>query len=128
MSTDRIRVGIIGLKPGESWASVAHVPALRSMPDRFNIAGVANSRLERAMLAEGFVGRVLSSSMHGCGGNWGPAAGNLARLGYLLDASNGATLLTIPLGHTLAALRDVLGDITEVSALWAGSMLSIVRR
>jgi len=212
MSADRIRVGIVGLKPGESWAGVAHVPALQSMPDRFVIAGVANSRLEssraaaealgiprafanadeliaspdidavtvtitvpqhlpvvksaleagkhlhceaplgnglaeveamaalargndgvavvglqarvappvlylRALLTEGFVGRVLSSSVSGWGGNWGPTAENLARLGYLLDAGNGATMLTIPLGHTLAALRDVLGDVTEVSAL-----------
>jgi predicted dehydrogenase len=28
-------------------------------------------------------------------------------------------MLTIPLGHTLAALRDVLGDIAEVSAMLA---------
>ena len=31
--------------------------------------------------------------------------------------ANGATLLTIPFAHTLAALRDVLGDLTEVSAV-----------
>ncbi|MFZ0792001.1 MAG: sigma-54 dependent transcriptional regulator [Chromatiaceae bacterium] len=61
----------------------------------------------RALLTEGYVGRVLSSTLRGWGGNWGPTAANLARLGYLLDASNGATLLTIPLGHTLAALRAV---------------------
>ena len=212
MNTELIRIGIVGLKPGESWAGVAHVPALRSMPDTFIIAGVANSRLEssraaaealgiphafasadeliaspeidavtvtitvpqhlavvkaaleadkhvyceaplgnglaeaeemaalargknvvavvglqarvapemlylRELLAEGFVGGVLSSSMTGWGGNWGPTARNIKRLGYLLDVSNGATMLTIPVGHTLAALRDVLGDVTEVSAL-----------
>lgn len=212
MSTETIRIGIVGLKPGESWAGIAHVPALQSMPDKFSIAGVANSRLEssrsaaeavgiprafanaqalidspeidavavtitvpqhlevvkaalaagkhvyceaplgnglaeaeemaalarekpvvtvvglqarvapeilylRELLSEGFVGRVLSSSLCGWAGNWGPTAGNLKRLGYLLDVHNGATMLTIPLAHTLAALRDVLGDVTEVSAL-----------
>lgn len=38
---------------------------------------------------------------------------------YLLDRSNGATLLTIPLGHTLAALLDVFGEIAEISAVLA---------
>ena len=32
---------------------------------------------------------------------------------------NGATLLTIPVGHTLAALRDAFGDIAEVSSVLA---------
>lgn len=212
MTRERINVGIIGLKPGESWAGVAHVPALQSMSDDFAIVGVANSRLEssraaaealgiphafasaedlvaspqidavvvtitvpqhlavvkaaleagkhiyceaplgnglaeaeemaalarakgvvavvglqarvapeilylRQLLADGYVGRVLSSNMTGWGGNWGPTASNIARLGYLLDKDNGATMLTIPLGHTLAAVRDVLGDVTEMSAL-----------
>ncbi|MET0091160.1 MAG: Gfo/Idh/MocA family oxidoreductase [Candidatus Thiodiazotropha sp.] len=212
MSTDKIRIGIVGLKPGESWAGIAHVPALQSMPETFAITGVANSRLEssrlaaeavgiphafanaqalidspeidavtvtitvpqhlevvkaalaagkhiyceaplgnglaeaeemaalardkpgvtvvglqarvapeilylRELLSEGYVGRVLSSSLRGWAGNWGPTAGNLKRLGYLLDKRNGATMLTIPLAHTLAGLRDVLGDVTEVSAL-----------
>jgi predicted dehydrogenase len=51
MSTEVIRVGIVGLKPGESCADVAHVPALRSMPDKFIIAGVANKRLESSRAA-----------------------------------------------------------------------------
>jgi predicted dehydrogenase len=71
----------------------------------------------RQLLADGYVGRVLSSTMTGWGGSWGPTMSNVERLGYMLDADNGATMLTIPLGHTLAAVRDVLGDVTEVSAL-----------
>ncbi len=39
--------------------------------------------------------------------------------GYLLDRRNGASLLTIPVGHTLAALRHVFGAVAEVSALLA---------
>ncbi|SJM36037.1 hypothetical protein [Mesorhizobium delmotii] len=38
---------------------------------------------------------------------------------YLLDRANGATMLTIPVGHTLAGLRDVLGEIAELSAVLA---------
>ncbi|MCW2308899.1 Gfo/Idh/MocA family protein [Rhodobium gokarnense] len=212
MTQGKIRVGIIGLKPGSSWAGVAHVPSLQALADDFVIAGVANSTLDsskaaaaaigipnafasaddliaspeidavtvtitvpqhlavvkaaleagkhvyceaplgngleeaeemaalardkglvavvglqarvapevfhlRKLLDDGYVGRVLSSSLSGWGGNWGQTTSNVARLGYLLDAANGATMLTIPLGHTLAALRDVLGDVTEVSAL-----------
>ena len=35
---------------------------------------------------------------------------------YVLDRANGATMLTIPFGHTMAAVRDVLGDVVELSA------------
>ncbi|MFC6198342.1 Gfo/Idh/MocA family protein [Ponticaulis profundi] len=212
MTQDKIRIGIIGLKPDESWAGVAHVPSLKLLSDDYEITGVANSNLEsskaaaealgipnafdnadaliaspdidavtvtitvpqhikvvraalnagkhvyceaplgnglaeaeemadlarskdlvavvglqarvsppvlymRKLIAEGFVGRVLSSSLSGWGGNWGATASNISRLGYLLDKSNGATMLTIPLGHTIAAVCDVLGDFTEISAM-----------
>lgn len=49
----------------------------------------------------------------------GPSIENEKTSAYLLEAENGATLLTIPVGHTLAALRDVLGDIAEVSTVIA---------
>ena len=38
------------------------------------------------------------------------------RNAYLLDLENGATMLTIPFGHTMAAVRTVLGGIIELSA------------
>jgi predicted dehydrogenase len=202
-------VGIIGLQPGRSWGAVAHVPALRSMPDDFEIIGVANSSREsaeaaasacdlprgfasfddllacpevdvvavtvkvphhlalvgqtiaagkhvycewplgngleearelarlakaqnvvgvvgtqarvapeilylRQLMAKGFVGEVLSTSLIGSGGIMGPTIE--ARNAYLLDRTNGATMLTIPVGHTLAAVQDVLGPIKDVSA------------
>ena len=43
MTHRRLRVGIVGLHAGRSWASVAHVPALRALSDSFEIAGVANA-------------------------------------------------------------------------------------
>lgn len=216
MADQRLRVGIIGLQPERSWAALAHVPALRALADRFEIAGVANSSrasaeaaatacglprafadtdelvtspdvdvvavtvkvpnhyalvakaLEagkhvfcewplgnglaeaeeladlarrsgvlavigtqarvapevlylRELLAEGYVGDVLSTTVTGWGRTWGPTVQSIATSGYLLDETNGATLLTIPVGHTLAALRDVLGDVTTVSSVLARS-------
>ena len=212
MTKNKIRVGIVGLKPGESWAGVAHVPSLQALSNEYEITGVANSTLAssraaadalgiphafenadaliaspdidivvvtiivpkhlavvkaalaagkhvhcesplgnglreveemaelarakgvvatvglqarvapevlyvRKLLAEGYVGTVLSSTLTGWGGNWGQTASNIDRLGYLLDKANGATILPIPLAHTLAAVQDALGTVTEVSAL-----------
>lgn len=42
MPKKRIRVGIVGLDSGHSWGAVAHLPALRSLPDDFEVVGVAN--------------------------------------------------------------------------------------
>lgn len=221
MESRKLNVGIVGLKPGESWAAIAHVPSLRALSDDFVIAGVANSSLEsskaaaealgiasaypdafamiadekidlivvtitvpqhlavvkaaleagkhvyceaplgngaaearemaalaretnvvavaglqarvapeilylRKLIEDGYVGKVLSSSLAAFGGGWGAGASNVKRLAYLLDKKNGATMLTIPLGHTLAAVRDVLGDIVEISALLA-NRIPVVR-
>jgi predicted dehydrogenase len=73
----------------------------------------------RELIAEGFVGEVLSSTLVAHGRGWGGTIDSRKNGGYLLDAKNGATMLTIPLGHTLAALRDVLGDIGALSAVLA---------
>ena len=73
----------------------------------------------RRLIEEGFVGGVLSSSLTATRGGWGASIPSKAVSGYLLDHVNGATMLTIPVGHTLAAVRDVLGDLSEVSALLA---------
>jgi len=214
MKTPRLRVGIVGLQPGRSWAARAHVPALRALSEIYAIAGVANTSPQSAELAaaaiglprafasvaelvtspevdlvavtvkvphhheivkaalragkhvycewplanglaeaeelaalarasgvvcvvgtqavvapeiehvrrlivDGFVGDVLSTSLVARGGGWGGSIPSKRISAYLLDRANGATLLTIPVGHTLAALRTVLGDVAEVSAVLA---------
>lgn len=68
----------------------------------------------RELVADGYVGEVLSTTLVGSGGQWGPDTD--AAHAYLYDRANGATLLSIPLGHTLAGLREVLGEIGSVSA------------
>lgn len=73
------------------------------------------------LIADGFVGNVLSTTLVGRGGalQGGGSIPDKKTWAYLLDRSNGATLLTIPVGHTLAALRHVFGEITEVSSVLA---------
>lgn len=68
----------------------------------------------RRLIADGYVGEVLSTTLIGSGGQWG--AETDAAHAYLYDRSNGANLLTIPLGHTLAGMQEVLGPIGTVSA------------
>lgn len=41
-------MGIVGLSAGRGWATAAHVPALRSLADVFEIVGVANTTLKSA--------------------------------------------------------------------------------
>ncbi|UOK73319.1 Gfo/Idh/MocA family protein [Ancylobacter polymorphus] len=214
MEKARLRVGIVGLQPGRSWAARAHIPALRALGESFELAGVANSSLQsaeqaaaacgiprasgsvdelvacpdidivavtvkvphhldlvskaaragkhiycewplgnglaeaeemaalvgrqgvmgvvgtqarvapgilklRKLVADGYVGDVLSTSIVARGRAWGAAIDSRATGGYMLDRANGATMLTIPMGHALAAFRDVLGEIAEVSAVTA---------
>ncbi|MFS0735905.1 Gfo/Idh/MocA family oxidoreductase [Sphingomonas sp. 1P06PA] len=69
------------------------------------------------LIADGYVGDVLSTTIVADGNAWGPQA--TSDYAYLYDASNGATMLTIPIGHTLAGVRDVLGEVGAVDARFA---------
>src|SRR5256885_704359 len=66
------------------------------------------------LLSEGYVGEVLSTTMVGLS-----IAGDV--LGqpnaYMLDKTNGANLLTIPVGHSLDILNYVLGEFADLSAV-----------
>jgi predicted dehydrogenase len=59
----------------------------------------------RQLIADGFVGEVLSTTLVARGGGWGGSIAEKKISAYLLDRANGATMLTIPVGHTLAALQ-----------------------
>jgi predicted dehydrogenase len=217
MIRQRLKVGIVGLQPGRSWAARAHIPALQALADSYEIVGVANTSLASAqraaaeiglprafanvaeliaapevdvvvvtvkvphhlkivtaalkaskhvycewplgnglaeakelaalarakgvlgvvgtqarlapeieylrhLIADGFVGKVLSTSLVARGRGWSGFIDSVVEkniTAYLLDRANGATMLTIPLGHTLAAVMDVLGEVAEVSAVLA---------
>src|SRR5437667_391537 len=64
------------------------------------------------LVAEGYVGRVLSTTLIGCAPNWG---GTIDRA-YQADRANGANLMTITGGHQIDALCHCLGEFRELAA------------
>src|SRR2546428_329548 len=207
--TKRIRVGIIGANPDRGWAAQAHIPALKSLSDDFEITALSTSRRESAdaaaklfgvpvafdnhqdlvnsaavdvvavtvkvphhlelataalnagkavycewplgnglneaetlaalaktkgvlavaglqarsapsaayvhdLVQQGYVGEVLSTTLVGSGMGWGPTVEPFNT--YLNDKKNGATMLSIALGHAADALCYCLGEVRELSA------------
>src|SRR5438128_884961 len=207
--TKSIRVGIIGANPDRGWAAQAHIPALRSLPDDFEITALSTSRRESAeaagrrfgvafafdnhqdlvnspvvdvvaitvkvphhlelataalaagkavycewplgngldearrlaalakkqgvlavaglqarsapavayvhdLVRQGYLGEVLSTTLIGSGMGWGPTVEPFNI--YLNDKKNGATMLSIALGHAAEALCHCLGEVRELSA------------
>jgi len=68
----------------------------------------------RDLIKQGYVGEVLSTSLIGSGMGWGPTVEPFNA--YLNDKKNGATLLSIALGHAADALCHCLGEVRELSA------------
>jgi predicted dehydrogenase len=75
-------------------------------------------RYLRDLVADGYVGEVLSTTLVGSAGRWG-ADVESAGQHYLLDSANGATMLTIPFAHTLDAVASVLGEPEDLTATLA---------
>lgn len=67
------------------------------------------------LVRSGYVGEVLSTTLVGSGGVWGEEVE--AANAYLNDRANGATMLSIPFGHTIDALNYVLGEWDDARAL-----------
>ena len=105
-----------GLAEARQLAELAEVKGVVAV-----VGNQARAALEiehlRQLIADGFVGKVLSTTLVGSGGNW--ADETTEELYYLFDEKNGATMQAIPLAHTLAAMRDVLGDYGPLSARFA---------
>lgn len=80
----------------------------------------------RKLLEDGYVGEVLSSCITAQGRSWGPVHTDFKNRAYLLNNSNGASMLTIPFGHTVAAVRDVLGDFTTLTSIIENRRKSIL--
>lgn len=68
-------------------------------------------------IAAGEIGEVLSTTLIGSGDRWGATVPE--EVLYLIDRENGATMLTIPFGHTLEAVGHCLGELVELSAVLA---------
>jgi predicted dehydrogenase len=68
----------------------------------------------RELLLDGYVGEVLSTTMVGLSV---PGDVVVQANAYMLDEANGATVLTIALGHSLDTVNHVLGEFIELSAV-----------
>src|SRR5256885_13321886 len=60
----RIRVGIIGANPDRGWAKQAHIPALKSPSDDFEITALSTTRRESADAASKLFGVPLAFDNH----------------------------------------------------------------
>jgi predicted dehydrogenase len=69
----------------------------------------------RKLVADGFLGEVISSTYLGCGFTWGDEV--TRGDSYAMDARTGATMLAIIGGHALAAVQSVIGPVDEVSSV-----------
>src|SRR5437764_2807565 len=68
----------------------------------------------RDLIEQGYVGEVLSTTLIGSGMGWGPTVEPYNV--YMNDKKNGATMLSIGLGHAADALCYCLGEVQELSA------------
>jgi predicted dehydrogenase len=86
----------------------------RGVPHAVGLQGQVSPAINyaRELIAEGYVGRVLTATMIGCAPNWGAAIDRA----YQADRANGANLMTITGGHQIDALCHCLGEFRELSA------------
>lgn len=105
-----------GLAEAEHLAELATSAGVRTF---VGLQARANPTLHylRDLVADGYVGEVLSTSMIASGGRWGPTIHPGGE--YLLNRDNGATMLTIPFGHTIDAMTMVLGEFARTTATTA---------
>jgi predicted dehydrogenase len=73
----------------------------------------------KQLIADGFVGEVLSTNIASRAPGWGGSFTNKRASAYLLDKASGANMLTIIVGHALASLREVFGELDQLSAVLA---------
>src|SRR6266498_328403 len=71
----------------------------------------------RDLVEQGYVGEVLSTTLVGSGMGWGPTVEPFNA--YLNNKKNGATMLSIAVGHTADALCYCIGEVRELSATMA---------
>lgn len=81
-------------------------------------------RFLRDLVAQGYVGNLVSSNVLGSGGfPWGGVAMN--GMAYVLEDSTGATMLSIPFGHMIDTFTWVLGDFSRIHASLATRYVSV---
>ena len=74
-------------------------------------------RYLRDLVADGYVGDVLSTTLVASAGAWGESF--LAREPFLLDRDSGNTMLSVTVGHLTDSLSMCLGEFAELNAVMA---------
>ena len=105
-----------GLAEAEQLAALARERGVRTLVG-LQARASPGVRYVRDLIAQGFVGEVLSTSLVGSGGIGGATIDRANA--YVLDERNGANMLTISFGHTVDALCWCLGEFREVGATLA---------
>ena len=106
-----------GTKEGEELAEMASIKNIKTFVGLQAVSLPEVNYLKDA-IGQGLIGEVLSSSMIGSGGVWGPVVPDESYL-YLFDPQNGATMMDIAFSHTLYGCMHVLGGFKSISATLA---------
>src|SRR5438445_36687 len=102
-----------GLKEAETLAALAKKKGVLAVAGLQARSAPAVAYV-RDLIKQGYVGEVLSTTLIGSGMGWGPTVEPFNI--YLNDKKNGATMLSIALGHAADALCHCLGEVRELSA------------
>jgi predicted dehydrogenase len=102
-----------GLKEAETLAALAKKQGVLAVAG-LQARSAPSVAYVRDLIEQGYVGEVLSTTLIGSGMGWGPTVEPYNA--YLNDKKNGATMLSIALGHAADALCYCLGEVRELSA------------
>jgi len=105
-----------GLKEAETLAALAKKKGVLAVAG-LQARSAPSVAYVRDLITQGYVGEVLSTTLIGSGMGWGPTAEPYNE--YLNDKKNGATMLSIAVGHAADALCYCLGEVRELSATMA---------
>jgi predicted dehydrogenase len=102
-----------GLKEAETLAALAKKQGVLAVAG-LQARSAPSVAYVHDLIEQGYVGEVLSTTLIGSGMGWGPTVE--PSNAYTNDKKNGATMLSIALGHAADALCHCLGEIRELSA------------
>src|SRR5438093_2536406 len=105
-----------GLKEAETLAALARKKGLLAVAG-LQARSAPSVAYVQDLIEQGYVGEVLSTTLVGSGMGWGPTVESYNA--YLNDKTNGATMLSIALGHAADALCHCLGEVRQLSATMA---------
>src|SRR6266487_3942191 len=102
-----------GLKEAETLAALAKKQGVLAVAG-LQARSAPSVAYVHDLIEQGYVGEVLSTTLIGSGMGWGPTVEPFNA--YLNDKKNGATMLSIAVGHTADAMCYCLGEVRELSA------------